>query len=352
MRRSNITPQEREAITALPSMLADPNQTNWRDSAVVAGKLLLSGIPALQSDAVKNVVVIADGPLWRIPFEALPLDASRLMVERFAVSYSPSAAILAAGRQKKRGFIWPWQVTLEAVADPSPGPGNDHSPAQKNWFRLPEAAREVSGIAHELGGRAELEIGSQARKSTLTKHPATPFLHIASHAFMDPQDPNRSYILLSPGLEGQRYDYLYLKEVYDLPLRNVDLATLSSCETDLGKFVPGEGVQSFTTAFLASGAKSVVASLWKVGDKSTAELMLRFYKGLKRGDPKAEALREAKLDFVHSKSASHPANWAAFVMNGDGSSRAPYILTWTRLVLPFLILALLIVTIRRIAGKA
>ena len=184
------------------------------------------------------------------------------------------------------------------------------------------------------------------------KQPESPILHIATHAFVDAQDPARSYILLAPHQPEQRFDYLYLKEVFDLPLRGVELATLSSCESDLGKLVPGEGVQSFATAFMAAGAQSVVASLWKAGDQSTAELMLRFYQQLKKGRPKADALREAKLDFLRSPAASHPAHWAAFVLNGDGRSRVPYILTWTRLLLPFLILALVIVAIRTMAGKA
>jgi CHAT domain-containing protein len=165
-----------------------------------------------------------------------------------------------------------------------------------------------------------------------------PILHFATHAFADLENPDLSYILLAPGSQSQRYDYLFLKEVSDLPLKNFSLVTLSACETGTGKDVPGEGVQSFTRSFLTAGVPSVVTSLWAVPDRSTSELMLRFYSRLSRGESLAGALRGAKLDFIHSQSFGHPANWAAFVVNGDGSARVPYVVGFNWLVLPFALL--------------
>jgi hypothetical protein len=104
--------------------------------------------------------------------------------------------------------------------------------------------------------------------------------------------------------------------------------------------VPGEGSESFSRAFLAAGVPTVVTSLWSVSDKSTAGLMVRFYARLAAGDSVAEALRSAKLEFLHSATASHPAYWAAFVVNGDGAMRLPYIIGWKWFVIPVVLAGL------------
>jgi CHAT domain-containing protein len=185
-----------------------------------------------------------------------------------------------------------------------------------------------------------MHAGPDARKEYLNQATQAPLLHFASHAFADMQDPDRSYILLAPATPSQRSDYLFLKEVYALPLAGVDLATASACETDAGKLVRGEGVESFSRAFLGAGARSALTSLWSVGDQSTAEFMLRFYAAMATGKSKAEALRAAKLDFLHAPSAAHPAFWAAFVLNGESASSIPYVVSWVWLLLLLVLLSI------------
>ena len=92
--------------------------------------------------------------------------------------------------------------------------------------------------------------------------------------------------------------------------------TLSACRTALGEVVGGEGVLGLTRAFMYAGSRSVVASLWNVNDTATAELMKSFYANLKRGLPKDEALKQAKLGMMRGKQASwrHPYYWAPFVL--------------------------------------
>jgi Uncharacterized protein conserved in bacteria len=159
----------------------------------------------------------------------------------------------------------------------------------------------VNGIARLLRGRSELYFGADARKAELQHGVNAPVLHFATHAFADRNDPARSFILLASS------DHLYLPEVNDLVLKEVDLVTLSACETDAGKLVRGEGVQSFSRAFLAAGARSVVTSLWPVGDRATADLMLGFYSRLAEGQFKSDALRLAKLDVLRHPESAHPA---------------------------------------------
>lgn len=328
LKRLSMTPGDVDSLNALCEALADPAKPGWRAEAERVSRWL-GFAPAIGGADIRHVRIVPDGPLARVPFEVLPLDGATLAVEKLGISYSQSLSILPTAHARRT--IWPWQTGLKAVADPAPGPGAPLSGA-RSWGRLPEAAREVSQIARELGARAEVSAGAEAFKSRLTAGASAPLLHIASHAFSDPRDPDRSYVLFAPPSNAARYDYLYRREVFDLPLSDVDLVTVSACETDAGKSVAGEGEQNFTGAFVAAGAKSVVASQWKVDDRATAELMIRFYQRLAEGLGKAEALRHAKLAFLHSPPVSHPYYWAAFVLHGEALPPIPRIVRWWHLL--------------------
>jgi CHAT domain-containing protein len=117
--------------------------------------------------------------------------------------------------------------------------------------------------------------------------------------------------------EGQANGLLQAWEILEHVRIDADLVTLSACETALGKEMGGEGLVGLTRAFHYAGARSVHASLWSVGDESTADLMGRFYGYLQRGRSKAAALRAAQLDLIRSDRFSHPFHWAAFTLTGD-----------------------------------
>src|SRR6185503_5480807 len=111
--------------------------------------------------------------------------------------------------------------------------------------------------------------------------------------------------------------YLSLPDIYHLRVP-VDLVVLSACQTGLGKDVRGEGLIGLTRGFMYAGASSVVASLWKVDDEATAELMKRFYKNmLEDGMTPATALREAQNSFRQHPIWSAPYYWAGFTLQGD-----------------------------------
>jgi CHAT domain-containing protein len=160
-------------------------------------------------------------------------------------------------------------------------------------------------------------------------------LHVSTHAVADMDDPERSRLLFSPDERGQPNNYVYLKQHYDLDLRGMSLATLSACDTERGRLVPGEGVQAFSRALLAAGSRSALTTLWRVPDQPTAEFMKHFYFYLlKKHKSKAEALRLTKLEFLHSGTElSHPRFWAAFVLNGEGKEPVPRFIPWQALAL-------------------
>jgi CHAT domain-containing protein len=109
---------------------------------------------------------------------------------------------------------------------------------------------------------------------------------------------------------------LQVYEIFDLKL-NAELVVLSACETGLGKQVKGEGLVGLTHAFFYAGTSSVLVSLWKVQDRSTADLMVNFYQELDAGKNKAESLRQAKLRMIQQNRYAHPYYWAPFVLMGN-----------------------------------
>jgi CHAT domain-containing protein len=353
MRRWNLTSDEAKALEALPSVLSDASRQDWRATAERVASQLLADVPGLQRAGIKRLVIVPDDVLTGIPFEALPVNGSELLIQQFSVSYLPSARLLVEKRPGRRNIRWPWDTTLEAFADPRSSAGQQKmdAPAGRIWAPLPEAGREVNGIARAIGGRAAIYVGEQARKDLLLRSKPPPLLHFATHAFADMNDPARSYILFAPGDPAQLFDHLYLGEVDDLSLNQVDLVTASACETDAGKLVRGEGVQSFSRAFLAAGARSIVTSLWAVTDRDSADLMLRFYSRLANGDYKTDALRAAKLEALGKANSAHPAHWAAFILNGESDAPIPYVVSWNRLLVAVLLVASAAILIRSLLVK-
>ena len=183
-----------------------------------------------------------------------------------------------------------------------------------------------------LDGIAELHLGAADLKRHLLEGRAAgvPLLHLSTHATADETNPERSRIVFSPEGAQEPLDFLFLKQIYDLDLGGVDLATLSACDTERGKNVRGEGLQAFSRALLSAGSRSAITALWRVADQPTTELMKQLYFELNRGEPKAEALRRAKLKFLRTGGAlAHPRYWAAFVLNGDGLNPIPRVFSWS-----------------------
>jgi CHAT domain-containing protein len=332
----HLTPDSsglRQRLKEFNLALADVSTQAWREKARSIGKELLDGLgTVLSSPAATNIIVVPDREVSLIPFEVLPLQdgSAKRVVDRYAVSYLPSASLLhlAAGARAVFPF---WRRTILALADPAPRPsaGSFTMPSARAARRLPAAEDEVRTIGAITGGKTSTYTGSQATREHLMRglQSGFPILHFATHAFTDPEDPARSYILLAGATAAQAYDYLFLNEIRSLNLRGVDLVTLSACETERGKLVEGEGAASFSRALLGSGARAVVTSLWQVGDRPGAEFMEAFYSGLASGSSASESLRLAKVRLA-ARRYHHPFYWAAFVLNGEPGVTAPFVPGW------------------------
>jgi CHAT domain-containing protein/tetratricopeptide (TPR) repeat protein len=334
---------EPDTIRALADALARGAGSAWRDSAAKLAAQLLPPLPP----GKPHVVIVTDQALGSIPFELLPV-ARRPLIERHDVTYMPTAALLLRSTPSPRRYAPPWTAEFRGFADPVFG----SAALEEQIRRLPASAEEVTAIATELGGQAILRLGEKNRKEHLREASAAPLLHIATHAFVDPGAIEQSRILFSAERPGGPATYLFLKEAYELPLTNVELAVLSACDTERGRVLAGEGVESFSRAFLAAGARSTVTTLWRVSDATTASFMRVFYHHLQRGMTRAEALRRAKLRFLES--GADPHYWAAFVLTGEGLRPVSTSVRWSSIVIAAIAVACIVAvgvwwTRRRIA---
>jgi tetratricopeptide (TPR) repeat protein len=316
-------------LQALPPALRGDG---WREAAARAGRLLFQDMPL----DMRRAVVVPDGVLYAIPFEALPMNSGKLAIEEMPISYLPSAAMLF--REPPRdNLLMPWRTQLLALGDPVVDPAAVLA-GDRLWARLPHAARELRSVAHAVPGRAAIHAGNDDRKRYLTV--GTPLVHLATHALADTADANRSRILFTPEPGSKGSEYLFRAEVQSLPLAGTELVTLSACDTEAGAVVRGEGIQSFSRAFLAAGAHATLTTLWPVEDRATADFMQIFYGHLARGESKADALREAKLSFLRGGGLrAQPLYWAAFVLNGDGGEPIRPVLSWMWITGPLLAIA-------------
>jgi CHAT domain-containing protein/Tfp pilus assembly protein PilF len=343
--QKRVSGDEMAKFAQAASVLADNLGAEWQKNFQQISAMLPGGIAPFAQQKYPHLLIVPDGFLSLVPFELLAPSAGVPLLEHHDITYMPSAVLLMRGAPSGRRFSFPWQPQLTAFGDPvttgeSPlfasRTADDSGP-------LPGSGAEIRGIAAMSAGRARLYLQASDRKLDFlgSLHNGAPLLHVSTHAVADMDNPERSRLLFSPEAPGQSSSFLFLKELYDLDLRRVDLATLSACDTERGRLVPGEGIQAFSRALLAAGSRSAVTTLWRVPDQPTADFMKQFYYFLlKKHMSKAEALRMAKLQFFHSNTElNQPRFWAAFVLNGEGSEPVPRFISWQLLAAAVLLLA-------------
>ena len=292
-------------------------------AARLYGSLLAPAGDALRG--ARHVVLVPDGALWELPFQALRPPGGRYLVEDVSVSYAPSFSVLRDMRAHPRAPAQPGHALL-AVGNPDLGAGaRRRSPSVllSELVPLPEAEAQVREIARLYGpGQAAVRVGAEARESWLKQEAAHyRILHFATHGLLDDASPLYSQLVLAAPREGDADDgLLEAREILDMSL-DADLAVLSACETGRGTSGTGEGLIGMAWAFFVAGCPATVASQWKVEAASTSKLMLAFHRALRAGQAPAEALRRAALARLHQAGGRHPFYWAGFVAMGDAGPR-------------------------------
>jgi CHAT domain-containing protein len=291
-----------------------PADGAWSPAARHLGQALLGSALAALPASVTRLVIVSDGVLHTLPFEALRTEGDpRTFGERFEIAVVPSATLWL----RLRGAVRPPGTTAMVLADPDLPPGGGTS-----GFRLgplPAARREGRAIASALGlDAASVREGAAASEHALKQTPlaAVDVLHLAVHARADARFPERSAVFLAAGAPDED-GWLQPPEIASLGLDGA-LVVLSACESANGALVAGEGPLSLARAFFAGGAGSVIATRWPLRDDDAAFMMARFYRALGSGATVAAALRQARLEAMAD---GRPAEvWAGFALLGDGSA--------------------------------
>jgi CHAT domain-containing protein len=321
----NLARQVYESFSTL-----DPRPRDEEAAAVARLSGLLLG-PVAPQLAGQRLVIVADGALHYLPFAALPRPGgSEPLLVRHEIVSLPSASALAVQRRTHAGRP-KTAKTLAVLADPVFGPPDPRLPQSTDagpasgFERLEWSRREAESIAAQApAGETLLALGFDAsRETALGRLRGYRLVHFATHGVLDSAHPELSALVLSlRGPDGRpREGMLRLPEIYNLDL-DAELVVLSGCRTALGPQIRGEGLVGLARGFFAAGARRLVASLWQVQDRASAELMERFYRRLLHGPPEqrmrpAAALRAAQLELRADPERRDPYHWAAFAAYGD-----------------------------------
>ncbi len=317
----------------------------YAKASATLSQMILGPVAAELKD--KRLLIVGDGVLLYIPFAGLPDPAdTRALIVAHEVVMAPSASVIGLLRQETANRK-PASKTVAVLADPvfsnndprvaaarlgRPAPIEKDTPAVAlrsgadggldGLRRLRFSRQEADAIARLAGTEAKLEaVDFAANRKLATSDELGQYrvVHFATHGIINNSHPELSGIVLSLVDEkGQPQNgFLRLYDLYNLKL-SADLVVLSACQTALGKEIRGEGLVGLTRGFMYAGAPRVIASLWQIDDRASAEFMKRFYEAMlgQKLRP-AAALRAAQVSMSQDPRWHEPHYWAAFTLQGE-----------------------------------
>lgn len=340
--------------------LRDPNSKDTAQLARNVDEKIMQPVRQLLGD-VGHLLISPDGLLNLIPFEALVDEKNQFLIENFSLTYLTSGRDLLRMQVPRNAASTPViiadpafgeaEATQIARADTSRSKSNVRTQKRQSvttgddistiyFSTLNATAAEANAIRTQFPESLFLT-GANATEASLKQVTAPKILHIATHGFFLTNQSSEANVkdtrainakakienpLLRSGLalaganvrkaDGED-GILTALEASGLNLWGTKLVTLSACDTGIGEVKTGEGVYGLRRAFVLAGTESLVMSLWPVSDLVTRELMTGYYKGLKQGLGRGEALRQVQLRMLKRKSREHPFYWASFIQSGE-----------------------------------
>jgi CHAT domain-containing protein/tetratricopeptide (TPR) repeat protein len=357
--RGQITEWGRSWLKSKNKVESKVSGTFFTDTVHTLSQALLAPVLSAISN-YKNLLISADGALFELPFEILPLPGNRYLIEEYDIHYvdtvrdivcfddpaaaqSPSLVVADPNFDLCAGL--PMQEASASASQTQSEDGPRFADRIRSYFdddwpgfsRLKGAREEGLYVRDLLGIGTVLWQGDQALKGKLIQVKSPRILHIATHGFVFSEIKSheelkrgpwfgqfdiperdfseitdnpllRSGLLLAgansflrgrPAVAGAEDGILTAVDICGMDLSGTDLVVLSACSTGLGKVKPGEGVFGMRRAFVLAGARSLLVSLWSVPDQETKVLLSRFYTGLNRGISKTTALKEAKMAVIN-----------------------------------------------------
>jgi CHAT domain-containing protein/uncharacterized protein HemY len=272
-----------------------------------------------------ELVIIPDGILWDLPFQALRSGADHYLVEDSAISYAPSLTALREMMRPRQRTNQ--QQTLLAFGNPTIGTGvvgrRKLTLMDERLAPLPAAEVQAKSVAEVYRPDSRVYVRGDAREDRWkAEAPRYRILHLATHGVLDNRSPLYSYLVLTPSDDPTNPEDGLLEAWEIMKMRlNADLVVLSACETARGRISAGEAVIGLTWAFFVAGSSAIVVSQWKVESESSGVLMMDFHQrwqGGRSGLSKARALQTAAVKLLRSRNYSHPFYWAGYILVGDG----------------------------------
>lgn len=268
--------------------------------------------PVLKNQSISSIIFVPEDYLNALSFETLESKSGKFLVQNYFISYAYSLKLWDFlqdnNSSNKQGNQF---VSFAPNYSKIPKSNQVRGMRRGNLFDLAEAKTEAQTISNLFNGK--LFLNEEATKNNFLQATTTyNFHHLAMHSLLE-DDYSKSSLVFT---NNQK---VYFDELYQLNFPS-KMVVLSACSTGLGTQESGEGIMSLSRALAYSGVKSSVYSLWQVPDKETSEIMISFYENLKKGQPKDEALANAKTTFISKNPMkNHPFYWAGFVINGDVS---------------------------------
>ncbi len=264
--------------------------------------------PLRTLERYKTLIVVADEMLNDLPFAALVQDNDAFLVEKYCIAQEPSAAILMEmlNRTQTR-VLASGRTSVVCVVHP----------------QLKYGRKEARAVAR-MCTKSDILLGSAIRKEALFRviQSGPDALLFSTHGMIDARFPGNSHLAFSQQTTPPEAGQISLPEIQALHLQATDLVYLSACESATGRRYRGEGTMSLQLSFITAGAKSVVANLWQVDDRTSMKLTTKFFHGwIKSGLPKLQALRQAQLALIKSVREKglyppHPYFWAPITLTG------------------------------------
>ncbi len=359
--RENIQVQ----VSNYLKVISDRDNKNFKLGYELFKTLVLPGL----DKSIKSIIFIPDDILNFLPFGTLITQKEKRdwLIKDYNIAYAPSISSLREIIQRKKSNGSKPRMDILAFGDPFFGPweaGNNGSDIFQNYyssnafnfFRLKYSGFEIDKISSLFKKRKrKIFRREKASKAQLINHGLEDYkiIHFATHSIIDEKIPARSSIVLSLDEDLTQDGFLQMREIYNLKL-NSDLVTLSSCQTGLGEFIKGEGIEGINRAFFYAGTSSILMSLWAVNDQASYQLMERFYFHLRSSKSIMGALRKAKLELIDSNALSHPYYWAGFIVSGkaDEVIFPNPIKKWFIFGIPFVLMAgMIFVSVKSLRKK-
>ncbi len=291
--------------------------------------LLLRPIPEVQRS--ENLVIVRDGQLHFLPFDALQTPAGTYIGDSHIIAYAPSVRSFYLLRREANYATHSLGHSLLAVGgipysegilrsiDFEQDGGTTHLPD------LLHSKEEVMDASSALKSNNTLLIGHDATESAFKRAASQPYgiIHLAVHGLPAEADPDQASVVLLPDRAVGEDGVLHASEIVMLHLR-ANLVVLSACDTALGPVEGEEGIATLANSFLLAGVRAVVSTLWAADDTSSVFLMQQFYTRLAVGDSPAVALTYAKRQMRHTfGNAAVPYYWAGFTFEGAPAPSKP-----------------------------